>query len=323
MKSENKMLTLLLVILHDLDILPDLLEAWKTAKVPGVTILQSAGGFQAEALAQRSGLAGLLSLFESNTASQRLIFSLIDDPDILEVAISEADRVVRGFDRPHSGILFTIEVGKALGLKKWSPEPQEDISTRMPPKDEGDKGIANLVSWFDEEIKNLYGEAILKEWKVKKKYSVSKVIQSLKLKAPVVHLDTPIREVLDGCLDSPLCDLICVVNSEDRLVGVILNDVLAEVMLVPTMPDSFMQDPEHYERALKYATIDTERPAADIMSNPVFVHSYSTVEEAFIQMKQLKLPGLPVVNKHYRVIGYITMLEILGLYFPHAVEEKD
>jgi CBS domain-containing protein len=115
--------------------------------------------------------------------------------------------------------------------------------------------------------------------------------------------------------------MICVINAEDRLVGVILDNVLAEVMLVPTMPDSFMQDAEHYERALRYATIDTERPAADIMSNPVFVHSNDTVEDAFIQMKQLKLPGLPVVNKHYRVIGYITMLEILGLYFPKEVEE--
>ena len=88
------MLTLVVVILHNLDYLPVLLEAWKKAKVPGVTILQSAGGFQAEELAKRSGLAGLLSLFEANTASQRMIFSLIDDPDILEVAISEADRVV-------------------------------------------------------------------------------------------------------------------------------------------------------------------------------------------------------------------------------------
>jgi CBS domain-containing protein len=303
-----------------LDILPELLEAWKKAKVPGVTILQSAGGFQAEALAQRSGLAGLLSLFEPNTASQRLIFSLIDDPDILEIAISEADRVVRGFDRPHSGILFTIEVDKALGLKKWSPAPQEDISDRIPSKDDA-KGIANLVSWFDEEIKNLYGEPTLKEWKAKKKYSVSKVIQSSKIKAPIVHLDTPIREVLDNCLDNPLISMICVVNSEDRLVGVILDDVLAEVMLIPTMPDSFMNDAEHYEQALRYATIDTNRPAADIMSNPVFTHSNNTVEEAFIEMKQLKLPGLPVVNKHYRVIGYISMLEILGLYFQHKVEE--
>jgi CBS domain-containing protein len=106
-------------------------------------------------------------------------------------------------------------------------------------------------------------------------------------------------------------------------VGVILDDVLTEVMLVPTMPDSFLKDAEQYERAVRYATINIERPAADIMSNPVFINSNSTVEEAFIKMKQLKLPGLPVVNKHYRVIGYITMQEILSLYFPQEVKEKD
>ncbi|MEN8243228.1 MAG: CBS domain-containing protein [Chloroflexota bacterium] len=315
------MLKLVLVILHNLDYLPELLDAWKNAKVPGVTILQSAGGFQAEELAQKSGLAGLLSLFEADTASQRMIFSLIDDPEILEVAISEADRVVRGFDTPHSGILFTIDVGQALGLNKWSPTPQDDIASRLPTKENEEKGISNLVSWYDEEIKNLYGEPTLKAWKAKKKYSVSKVIQSSKLKSPVVHLDTPIKEVLAASLEDPLCDLVCVINTEDRLVGVIRDDILAEVMLVPTMPDSFIQDPEKYEQVLKFAQISGERPAAEVMSDPVFVNSSSTVEEAFIKMKELKLPGLPVVNKHYRVIGYITMAQILALYFPQEPKE--
>ena len=52
----EKELTLLIVILHDLDKLPELLGAWKEANVPGVTILQSAGGFHAEKLARRGGL---------------------------------------------------------------------------------------------------------------------------------------------------------------------------------------------------------------------------------------------------------------------------
>ena len=316
------MLTLVIVILHNLDYLPDLLEAWKKAKVPGVTILQSAGGFQAEELAQRSGLAGLLKLFEANTASQRMIFSLIDDPDILEVAISEADRVVRGFDRPHSGILFTVEVGQALGMKKWAPEPQDELPIHAMPKENGDKGAANLVGWYDEDIKKMYGEEVLKEWKTKKMASVSKLIQSSKLKAPVVHLDTPIREVLAMTLESPLCDLVCVVNSEERLVGVIRDDLLSEVMLVPTMPDSFIQDAEKYEQVLKFAQINIDRPAVELMNDPVFVNSSSTIEEAFIKMNQLKLPGLPVVNKHYRVIGYVTMLQILSLYFPPKDSEK-
>jgi hypothetical protein len=35
-------IALLIVILHDLDRLPDLLDAWKKANAPGVTILQNA-----------------------------------------------------------------------------------------------------------------------------------------------------------------------------------------------------------------------------------------------------------------------------------------
>ena len=39
---------MLVVILHDLTRLPALLAAWKRVGVPGVTIMDSLGGYQAE-----------------------------------------------------------------------------------------------------------------------------------------------------------------------------------------------------------------------------------------------------------------------------------
>ena len=110
------MLTLVIVILHNLDLLPNLLEAWKQAGIPGVTILPSTGGFQAAAQFQRGGLASLLKLVDQANPSQRLLFSLVDNENTLAIAISEAERVVGGFDRPHSGILFTLPVGKASSV---------------------------------------------------------------------------------------------------------------------------------------------------------------------------------------------------------------
>ena len=43
---------------------------------------------------------------------------MISDEVLLEKAISEADQVVEGFDRPHSGILFALPVSHALGIRK-------------------------------------------------------------------------------------------------------------------------------------------------------------------------------------------------------------
>ena len=111
------MTNLLMVILHDLTYMPEILEAWKKIGVPGVTILHSVGGFQATELMRRRGLSSFLKMFEEVRSSQRTLFSLIDDPGLLEQAISEADRIVKGFDSPQSGILFTMPIGQVLGLQ--------------------------------------------------------------------------------------------------------------------------------------------------------------------------------------------------------------
>ena len=113
------MANLLVVILHDTDRLGALLDAWDEVGVPGVTIFSSIGGYQARSWLQKLGLGGLAQIFDSNEVDQRTLLSLIDNDQLLEKAISTADHIVKGFDRPKSGILFTLPVGKILGLQKW------------------------------------------------------------------------------------------------------------------------------------------------------------------------------------------------------------
>ncbi len=309
------MLTLLIVILHDLDRLPALLTAWKEANVPGVTLLPSAGGFEAEKLGRRSGLAGLLKMLDQSGAPQRLIFSLIDDPEILEIAISEADRVVHGFDSPHSGILFTLEIGQALGLQKWSRKAPID-PVQIPDDDELlDKGTANLLSWYEEKLKNLYDRKELAAWKDKRSLLVSDLLKTAQHKPTIVPVDTALPKVIAAFLGNRDVPLACVINSEERLVGLIEERTLAEIMLIPTMPEKFIQDPEGFEQALQYAKIAPKRLASDIMREAAYVSLDSTIEQAFIEMQQHGLSGLPVVNKHYRVNGYLTLLELLAVYY--------
>lgn len=308
------MITLLIVILHDLDKLPKLLEAWKKANVPGVTILQSAGGFHAETLVKRGGLSGLLKLFEHDNGQQRLLFCLIDDPEILQVAIAEADRVVGGFDRPHSGILFTLPVGEALGLQKWEQRDNlEDISLEDIP--DTDKGAENLSRWLEKEIEEQHGRKALKDWKAKRNKNIQAAIKQVDLKPIVVHVDTPLNEVVKQFVANPRLSLACVINQEDRLVGLIEEKQLGKMMLIPAMPDQFIQDPEGYEQALKYAKIKPNWPAADVMSETAFVVETGTLEEAYIAMRSRKLEALPVVNKHYYVTGYITLKGVLSVFF--------
>jgi len=305
------LITLLIVILHDLDRLPELLEAWKRANVPGVTILQSAGGFHAEKLVKRSGLGGLLQLFEQTSAQQRLLFCLIDDPDILKLAIAEADRVVGGFDRPHSGILFTLPVGEVLGLQKWEQADIEIDNLDVPT----DKSAANLRMWIEKEIEERHGAKALKEWKVKRQKRITAVNNKPHLTPTIVRVETPIKDVLSAFLDNPRIPVACVVNAEERLVGLIDKKKLGEMVLIPTMPDQFIQDPDGYEKALKYAKMDSSYPASEIMGKAVFVTEDGTLEQAYLAMRSNKLEGLPVVNKEYRVTGFVTLTELLAYFF--------
>lgn len=314
---ERSMYTLLIVILHNLELLPELLDAWKKVGIPGITLLPSLGGFEAVNQLQRSGLAGLLSVFEQTSPKQRTIMSLIDNEETLSIAISEAERVVGGFDRPHSGILFTLPVGQALGLQKWGAtrSPEKEVKETSREKKPLDKGAANLLGWFEEEVRELYGKKTLAGWRKTRSLQVSTAFKTLLNQPTLVSVDSPIRDVLSAFLNNPHVPVVCVINQEERLVGMIKEEWFAEMMLIPAMPENFIQDPDQYEKALAYARMKPDQKAFDIMVDPDFISHDCSLEEAFMQMQSKAAIGLPLVNKHYRVVGYLSLTELLGIYF--------
>ncbi len=313
MAKENIPTTALIVILHDPDLLPKLLKAWDRAGVPGVTILPSMGGYQAQKHARRGGLGVLINMFTQDEPGQRTVVSLIDESEILERAISEADRVVKGFDSPRSGILFTIPIGNVLGLQKWrETQPRED------PEPEEKKEPSNLLKWFQEDIKEIYGRDALVDWSHQRETRVSEIIQHLSLEPVIVVVDTPVNEVLSKLIDTPNVSIACVVNTEMRLMGILNISNMAEVMMAPVIPEAYINEPDEYNKALKFAKPDQELVAADIMSDPVYAMEDANLEETFQRMKKSGLAGLPVVDEHYHVKGYISMLELLAVCFTNG-----
>ena len=305
--------TLLIVILHKPDLLPKLLKAWDRAGVPGVTILPSMGGYQAQRHVRRGGLGGLINMFSPDEPGQHTLMCLIDESETLEHAISEADRVVKGFDSPRSGILFTLPIGNALGLQKWREKPVEE-ENGIPAK----KGPSNLLKWFKEDIKEAYGRDILADWSSQREMQVSSIIQKLSLEPVVVFVDTPISKVLEELLKNPAMPAACVVNTEERLMGILHISTLAEVKMAPIIPEAFIDDPDEYNNAIKYSKPDQELVAADIMYEPVYAMLDANLEETYLRMKKNGLAGLPIVDHNYHVQGYITLLELLTECFPNT-----
>ena len=268
--------------------------------------MESVGGFQAENLLKRSGFSALLNLFDQTTEKQRFIVTLINNQDTLDQAVSEADRVVGGFDRPNSGILFTLPVGQALGLKKRRQINPDQIAIKAPVKTSD-----NLLSWFEEEIRDQYGDKVVSNWDEQRKQKVSQFVKDSKLKANIILVDAKLDVIITAFKDNPNVPLACVINAEERLVGLIDAAQLLDMKLIPTMPQKFIQNPEGYEKALSYARKYPDYLASDIMKEPVYVMNDGTLEDAFLSFNSSKLTCLPIVNKHYRVKGIINLLDLL------------
>lgn len=306
--------TLLVVILHDADRLPDLLSGWQRVGVPGATILPSAGGHDTEKSAKRGGLSSFLNLFDQGKSPQRTIISIIDDPEMLEVAIAEADLVVKGFDSPKSGILFTLPLGQVFGLQKWGQSQRAAETKDEPEPDE--KSATRLMQWFEEDVKGRYGEDALKDWSRQRNTPVSEIIPLLDLKPTIVQMNTPLTEVMTQLMTNPGVPAACVVNTEGRLMGVIPIKALADVMMIPVMPESYINDPDEYEKALQYAQITDQHIAVGVMKDPIFMQAHETLEQVYQRMREHNLSGVPVVDKSYHVIGFITLLGLMAVCFP-------
>jgi len=65
------------------------------------------------------------------------------------------------------------------------------------------------------------------------------------------------------------------------------------------------------------------RTAADAMHEPVWVKREETVKEAFKRMHERHLPGLPVVDDRYHVVGYISLLDLMAVCLEPAADNAE
>ena len=206
------MIYLLIVILDDLSLMPDLLHAWKEIGVPGATILESAGAHRASTWLSRVGLGAMSRLFEAEEVRRRTLLVAIESDELLAQAMAEAERVVGGFDRPDSGLLLVLPVAQVRGLHKVQPRPHRE---KLPP-------------------------AVRPDWAVQRDTPVEVVIETLNLEPTLVHVDTPLDEVAQAMFAHPSVHVICVLNDDGRLVGVLDLRTLASDFFFRIIPEEFL-----------------------------------------------------------------------------------
>jgi nitrogen regulatory protein P-II 1 len=111
---------MLIMVLDDSEHLNDVLQAWVSAGVPGVTILESTGINRVLPRDQAGPMfAGFSHIFGSGRVGHNTIFAVIESMELAETAVRATEAVVGDLNEPNTGIVFVLPVAKSWGI----PEP--------------------------------------------------------------------------------------------------------------------------------------------------------------------------------------------------------
>ena len=283
---------LIVVILDDIKYMPEIIETWKEIGVSGATIIESAGAYRATSWLSQVGLGALDHLFEADEIRRRTLLAAVDNEYLMEKALAEADRIVGGFEKPETGLALALPIKDVRGLHK---EKLIEI--------EEEKSVIHKRS----------------KWSVQRNTPVSVVVEILDLEPTIVDQHTPLNEVALAMIEHPNSHVACVVKEDGRLIGLLGLQQLTDDLFFHIMPEEFISELSDLDRAMQFADMSRIRTAGDAMREPIWVFNDDTVFDAFIRMHESKLPGLPVVDHQYRVIGYINLLELLAV----CLRDKD
>ena len=113
---------LLLMVLDDSTKLGEVMEAWVTAGVQGITILESTG--LNRVLPRHTPepmFASFAHMFGGAQSGHNTLFAIVDSMELAEAAVAQTVEVVGDLTKPHTGIVCALPIAKTWGV----PEPYE------------------------------------------------------------------------------------------------------------------------------------------------------------------------------------------------------
>lgn len=106
---------LLVMVIDKEEDLDDIFEAFIDIGIEGVTVLDSWGS--GHLYNEDVSIFGKLSrVGDGRKKHNKTIFSIVEDPAKLELAMETVEKIVGDITRPHTAIMFTIPLGIVRGL---------------------------------------------------------------------------------------------------------------------------------------------------------------------------------------------------------------
>ncbi len=107
---------MILCVVDDTHKVNNVMKAWRTAGVPGITVFESTGLHRVQK-APHIPMPYLISGKESERGNITL-FAVVEDEEMIQRCLEAAESVVGGFDTPNSGIFTAWPLMIARGASR-------------------------------------------------------------------------------------------------------------------------------------------------------------------------------------------------------------
>ena len=114
-KQVTRIMTLLIFICNQPDMLEEILEGFVEVGVTGATVIDTVG--MGQILSSEVPIfAGFRSMFRGASTVNKTIFSVIDEREKVRDALDIIDEILGGLNEPGKGIVFTVPIENVRGL---------------------------------------------------------------------------------------------------------------------------------------------------------------------------------------------------------------
>ncbi len=112
--------SMVILVLYSLEHFERVVDAWRDAGAPAVTILDSVGTRELEEQGRRDDLPlmpSIRDLLRSDDAPRKTIFTVLGDK-LVDDIIKATEEVMGDLREPHKGILVVLPVTKIVGYRE-------------------------------------------------------------------------------------------------------------------------------------------------------------------------------------------------------------
>ncbi len=110
---------MVMLILHKVDECADILDAWESVGVGGITILETSGLGRArkKGMGRNFPLMPSLSDFlKTPEDHHRTLFTVVQDESWVDKLIEVTESILGDMEEPNNGVIFVLPVARAHGL---------------------------------------------------------------------------------------------------------------------------------------------------------------------------------------------------------------